>query len=177
MPEQAAVFRNEVLSSPSLVRLGCDVEMHLISRILFVAGPIPHLVDDAALAGRAVESRLLHCRFFLDERVVVADAGDEEAVRLQFRRDGRNRQTKLSCTQMRQGIIHGDDCIEVGFDDLVERCHIGDVELDCQIAMVGFALCAVDGGGAQVGRHDLMAQHGEPDCLGADSACAIENFE
>jgi len=78
---------------------------------------------------------------------------------------------------MRQGIIHGDDCIEVGVGDLMERCHIGNVELDGVIAMQGFALGAMDGRGTEVGRDDVMAEHGEPDGLGADSACAIEDSQ
>jgi len=96
MAEQAAVLGNEVSRFPSVLGLGCDVEVHRIARVLGVGGPVPDLVDDAAVAGKAVESRWLHCGLLMDERVIVADAGDKKAVGLEVAADGGDGLAKLS---------------------------------------------------------------------------------
>jgi hypothetical protein len=87
----------------------------------------------------------------LEEGVVVADAGEEEAARFEAGMDDAEGPGELRGGEVGKGVIEGGDGVVGGGWDASQGGHVGGVEVDVQVARKCFAFCALYGGGAEVG--------------------------
>src|SRR5262245_51445250 len=76
---------------------------------------------------------------------------------------------------MRDGIVGGEDEVELVGVMRRDLSHVGDGEGDVESAFFRFKASAVDGGGGEVGSGDLVAKRRETQCLGADATGNIED--
>jgi hypothetical protein len=155
-PGQSAIAANVMLEAPAISCLVRDVDVHpIVAHIR----PLPDLPHDAAPTFLSEQPGWPGFRSSRERVVVVAHAGQEQAIRPELGRDRPDRLREVVVReQMRQSVVGREHDVESTGNQLIERAHVGDDEAHVETAPPGFLPGACDCPGAEVAAGDPVAQ-------------------